>query len=117
MGARFDRFRVATAATLRGRYGSTALGIAWLPIGPVVLVVTLVVALSRILGQSGPALELVLGLILWNFFAAGTSEGLRGLSSQISAAQRSGDEALIERLVREKTALSRALHRGVSESD
>jgi DNA primase len=42
---------------------------------------------------------------------------LRGLSSKISAAQRSGDEALIERLVREKTALSRALHRGTSESD
>jgi DNA primase len=42
---------------------------------------------------------------------------LRGLSSKISAAQRSGDEALMERLVREKTALSRALHRGVSESN
>jgi len=42
---------------------------------------------------------------------------LRGLSSKISAAQRSGDEALIERLVREKTALSRALHRGVSDLD
>ncbi len=42
---------------------------------------------------------------------------LRGLSSKISAAQRSGDEALIERLVREKSALSRALHRGMSESD
>jgi DNA primase len=42
---------------------------------------------------------------------------LRELSSKISAAQRSGDEARIERLVREKTALSRALHRGMSESD
>ena len=42
---------------------------------------------------------------------------LRGLSSKISAAQRSGDEALIERLVREKTVLSRALHRGTSDSD
>ena len=42
---------------------------------------------------------------------------LRGLSSQISSAQRSGDEELIERLVREKTALSRALHRGLSSSD
>jgi len=41
----------------------------------------------------------------------------RGLSSKISAAQRSGDEALIERLVREKTVLSRVLHRGMSESD
>jgi len=42
---------------------------------------------------------------------------MRGLSSKISAAQRSGDEALLERLVREKTALSRALHRGMSETD
>ena len=42
---------------------------------------------------------------------------LRGLSSKISAAQRSGDEVLIDRLVREKTALSRALHRGMSETD
>jgi len=42
---------------------------------------------------------------------------LRGLSSRISAAQRSGDEALTERLVREKTALSRVLHRGLSSSD
>ena len=41
----------------------------------------------------------------------------RGLSSEISAAQRSGDEALLERLVREKTALSRALHRGTPDSD
>lgn len=42
---------------------------------------------------------------------------LRGLSSKISAAQRSGDEALIERLVREKTVLSRALHRGTSDAN
>ena len=35
---------------------------------------------------------------------------LKGMSSEISAAQRSGDEALLERLVREKTALSWALH-------
>ena len=42
---------------------------------------------------------------------------LKGLSSEISAAQRSGDEALLERLVREKTALSRALHRASPNSD
>jgi hypothetical protein len=42
---------------------------------------------------------------------------LRGLSSEISAAQRSGDEALLERLVREKTALSRSMHRSESEPD
>ena len=42
---------------------------------------------------------------------------LKGLSGEISAAQRAGDEALVERLVREKTALSRALHTGQSLSD
>jgi DNA primase len=42
---------------------------------------------------------------------------LKGLSGEISAAQRLGDEALLERLVREKTALSRALHRGSPNSD
>ena len=42
---------------------------------------------------------------------------LKGMSSEISAAQRSGDEALLERLVREKTALSWALHRGSPTTD
>lgn len=42
---------------------------------------------------------------------------LKELSSRISGAQRAGDEAQLERLVREKTALSRALHRGMSESE
>lgn len=36
---------------------------------------------------------------------------LRELSSQISEAQRSGDEALLQRLVQEKTGLSQDLHR------
>ena len=41
---------------------------------------------------------------------------LRELSNQISEAQRTGDEALLERLVQEKTALSRDLHRsGIDE--
>lgn len=42
---------------------------------------------------------------------------LKELSGQISKAQRAGDEARLERLVREKTALSRALHRGISGSE
>lgn len=37
---------------------------------------------------------------------------LRGLASKIVEAQRAGDEAQMERLVQEKTALSQALHRG-----
>ena len=40
---------------------------------------------------------------------------LRGLSSEIAEAQRAGDEARMEQLVQEKTALSQSLHRGSHE--
>jgi DNA primase len=40
---------------------------------------------------------------------------LRELASQISDAQRSGDEALLQRLVQEKTGLSQDLHRSRAE--
>lgn len=93
MGARFDRFRVATDASLRARYGRTLLGYAWLAIGPVALVATLVVALSRLLGDARGALALVLGLLLWNFFAAGTSEGLRGLGARKGLVAAAGGAA------------------------
>jgi DNA primase len=92
-------------------------------------------SVQEILGrlpQEGPEVDLVARLLLEGAPALRTEElekalhrmsrrwlqrQLRGLASGISAAQRSGDEALVERLVREKSALSRELHHGPSDSD
>lgn len=73
---------------------------------------------ARLLLEGSPALRAEdLDKALRRMSRRWLQQRLRGLSGKISAAQRSGDEALMERLVREKTALSRALHRGMSDSD
>lgn len=73
---------------------------------------------ARLLLEGSPALQTEeLEAALRKVNRRWIQQRLKELSGRISGAQRAGDEAQLERLVREKTALSRALHRGKSESE
>jgi ABC-type polysaccharide/polyol phosphate export permease len=90
-----DRFRAAFLAVLQGRYGRSVFGRVWLA-SPVVLVATLAIALHFLVGASEQlsVLSLVLGIVLWNFFAGATSEGVGGIPAR-RALLHSGDGAAL----------------------
>lgn len=87
-----DRFRAAFVAVLQGRYGRSLLGRLWL-VSPVLLVVTLVIALHWLVGasQALSVLSLVLGIVLWNFFAGATSEGIGSIPARRALLQSGPD--------------------------
>ncbi len=87
-----DRFRAAFVAALQGRYGRSVLGRLWL-VSPVVLVATLVMALHWLVGASQglSVLSLVLGIVLWNFFAGATSEGIGSIPARRALLQSGPD--------------------------
>lgn len=91
-----DQLRAAFVAALQGRYGRSLLGRAWL-VSPVVLVATLVVALRWLVGasQALSVLSLVLGIVLWNFFAGATSEGIGSIPARRALLQSGPDAAWV----------------------
>ncbi len=87
-----DRFRAAFVAALQGRYGRSVLGRLWL-VSPVALVATLAIALHWLVGASQglSVLSLVLGIVLWNFFAGATSEGIGSIPARRALLQSGPD--------------------------
>ena len=72
--------------------------------------------MARLLLEGSIAEEATgLGVALGQLTRRWSQQRLRALSSEISEAQRTGDESRIRALLEEKTALSRALHRGREE--
>jgi len=91
-----DRFRAAFVAVLQGRYGRSVFGRLWLA-SPVVLVGTLATALHFLVGSSQElsVLSLVLGIVLWNFFAGATSEGIGGIPARRALLHSGNGAALV----------------------
>lgn len=78
------------AADLKVKYKSTALGLLWWVLNPLLLMAVLYLVFSRVFkpGIENYALFLLLGIVLWRFFVNGTISAMRSIYDNSSIVKK-----------------------------
>ncbi|MHA2315641.1 MAG: ABC transporter permease [Candidatus Hermodarchaeia archaeon] len=84
-----ELIRNLTFADLKNRYQNTALGFFWSLLSPFLLAMVLYFVFSHLFGREGNfAINLLVGIMAWRFFATGTSSSLLAIVSKASLVTR-----------------------------
>jgi len=84
-----ELIRNLTLADLKNRYQNTALGFFWSILSPLLLAGVLYFVFSRLFGQEENfAINLLVGIMTWRFFALGTSSSLYAIVGKPSLVTR-----------------------------
>jgi len=85
MGQYRELIRNLTVADLKNRYQNTSLGFFWSLLSPLLLAVVLYFFFRHLFGQEENfAINLLVGLMAWRFFASGTSSSLGAIVGKAS---------------------------------
>ncbi|MFO7997344.1 MAG: ABC transporter permease [Dehalococcoidia bacterium] len=84
-----ELIRNLTIADLKNRYQNTALGFFWSLLSPFLLAMVLYFVFSHLFGREGNfAVNLLVGIMTWRFFATGTSSSLLAILNKASLVTR-----------------------------